>query len=107
MNGSTYLTNATPPTIFTYNTLDPYSQTYVAGAGGTPNAMTGILPTFNSCAAPTLTNGNPSSSNCPPDMIQSVGVDLQVDVPGTPVQENAFLVYRLSSSSYLFSPLVG
>jgi hypothetical protein len=36
-----------------------------------------------------------------------VGVDLQVDVQGTPIQENAFVVYRLSSASYLYSPLVG
>jgi len=107
VNGSTYLTSATPPTIFTYNTLDPYSTTYTAGAGGTPNAVTGLLPGFNSCAAPTLTGGNPSSSNCPPDMVQSVGVDLQVDVAGTTVQENSFVVYRLSSASYLYSPLVG
>jgi hypothetical protein len=107
VNGPTYLTNATPPTIFTYNTLDPYSTAYTAAAGGTPNAVTGILPGFNSCAAPTLTGGNPSSSNCPPDMIQSVGVDLQVDVAGTTIQENSFVVYRLSSTSYLYSPLVG
>jgi len=106
VNGATYLTNATPPTIFTYNTLDPYSAAYVAGAGGVPNAS-GILPTFSSCTAPTLTSGNPSSSNCPSDMIQSVGFDLQVDVPGTPIQENSFVVYRLSSASYLYSPLVG
>ena len=105
VNGTTYLTNATPPTIFTYNTLDPYSAAYVAGAGGTPNAS-GILPTFNSCTAPTPIV-NPSSSNCPPDMIQSVGIDLQVDVQGTPVQENSFVVYRLSSASFLYSPLVG
>jgi Prokaryotic N-terminal methylation motif len=107
VNGLTYLTNATPPTIFTYNTLDPYSTAYTSGAGGTPNAVTGILPGFNSCAAPTLTAGNPSSSNCPPDMVQSVGVDLQVEVAGTSVQENSFVVYRLSSTSYLYSPLVG
>jgi hypothetical protein len=107
VNGPTYLTNATQPTIFTYNTLDPYSTAYTAGAGGTPNAVTGLLPGFNSCAAPTLTGGNPSSSNCPPDMVQSVGVDLQVDVAGTTIQENSFVVYRLSSASYLYSPLVG
>jgi hypothetical protein len=106
VNPSTYLTNNTPPVIFTYNTLDPYAATYTAGAGGTADAS-GLLTTFKGCLAPTLTNGTPSSSNCPPDMIQSVGVDLQVDVPGTPIQENAFVVYRLSSASYLFSPLVG
>jgi hypothetical protein len=107
VNGPTYLTNNTPPTIFTYNTLDPYSSAYTAGAGGAAGAG-GILPGFNACTAPTLdVTGNPTSSNCPPDMIQSVGVDLQVDVQGTPIQENAFVVYRLSSASYLYSPLVG
>jgi hypothetical protein len=107
--GNAYLTSATQPTIFTYNTLDPYAvpSVYVANAGGTPSPSTGILPNFSSCAAPTLTNGNPSSSNCPADMIQSIGVDLQVDEPGTAVQENSFVTYRLSSSSYLYSPLVG
>ena len=107
VNGQTYLTSATQPTIFTYNTLNQYSTAYTAGAGGTPNVATGILPAFSSCNAPTLTNGNPSSSNCPPDDIQSVGVDLQVDVQGTPIQENSFVVYRLSSNSFLYSPLVG
>ena len=107
VNGQTYLTNATQPTIFTYNTLNQYSTVYTAGAGGTPNGSTGILPNFSTCAAPTLTNGNPTSSNCPADDIQSVAVDLQVDVPGTPIQEDSFVVYRLSSNSFLSSPLVG
>ena len=40
-------------------------------------------------------------------MIQSVGIDLEVQSAGSPVQENAFTVYRLSSSSYLYSTLVG
>jgi hypothetical protein len=40
-------------------------------------------------------------------MIQSVGVDLEVQVPGSAIQENAYTVYRLSSSSYLYSTLVG
>ncbi|MGO8871028.1 MAG: type II secretion system protein J [Acidimicrobiales bacterium] len=94
--------------IFTYNTLDPYAGTYVPGNGGTPSATTGILPTFNSCAAPTYNaGGDPTQANCPPDMIQSVGVDLEVQVPGAPLQENAYTVYRLSSASYLYSTLVG
>jgi hypothetical protein len=40
-------------------------------------------------------------------MVQSVGVDLQVAVAGTTIQENSFVVYRLSSASFLYSPLVG
>ena len=70
---------------------------------------TGLLPNFaaGTCAAPTLTSGQPSSSNCLADTIQSIGVDLQVHVQGAPIQENSFIVYRLSSASYLYSPLVG
>jgi hypothetical protein len=94
--------------IFTYNTLDPYDGTYTAGAGGTANATTGILPNFSSCTAPTVNADNdPTQSNCPPDMIQSVAVDLEVQSPGSPYQENAYTVYRLSSSSFLYSTLVG
>lgn len=99
--------------IFTYNTLDPYSATYTPNAGGTPSATpagapSGILPNFASCAAPTTNaNGDPTSSNCPADTIQSVQVDLQVQVQGGPMQENSYSVYRLSSSSYLYSTLVG
>jgi hypothetical protein len=107
VNGQTNLLNASTP-IFTYNTLDPYSGASLAGAGGAPNGS-GILPNFGTgtCAAPTLTNGNPSQSNCLADNIQSVGVDIQVQVAGAPFQENSFVVYRLSSASYLYSPLVG
>ena len=107
INPTTYLTNATPPTIFTYNALDPYSTAYTPGAGGTPNGS-GILPNFNSCAAPTLNgSGNPTASNCLADTVQSIGVDLSVDVVGAAPQENSFVVYRLSSKSYLYSQLVG
>jgi hypothetical protein len=95
---------ATP--IFTYNTLDPYSGAYVPNAGGTPSS-TGILPTFNSCAAPTFVSNVPTAANCPPDMIQSVGVDLEVQSPGSHYQENAYTTYRLSSASYLYSTLIG
>ncbi len=92
--------------IFTYNTLDPYSGAYVPSAGGTPSTA-GILPAFNSCAAPTMVNNIPTASNCPPDMIQSVGVDIEVQSPGSHYQENAYTTYRLSSASYLYSTLIG
>ena len=111
LSGGTPVLSATP--IFTYNTLDPYCATYTAGAGGTPSATpagapTGFLPNFATCAAPTTdANGDPTSSNCPADTIQSVQVDLQVRVQGAPMQENSYSVYRLSSSSYLYSTLVG
>ncbi len=94
--------------IFTYNTLDPYSTAYVPGDGGTPSATTGILPTFSTCAAPSpAPPATPTSANCDADNVQSVGVDLEVQVQGSPIQENSFTVYRLSSASYLYSPLVG
>lgn len=96
INGQAGLPDPTKP-VFTYNTLDPYSTAYTPGVTG-----------FTTCNAPTTdANGVPTSSNCPPDDIQSVGVDLEVQVQGSPSQENSFLVYRLSSSSYLYSPLVG
>ena len=108
VNGQTNLQNASTP-IFIYNTLDPYATTYLANAGGTPSVTTGLLPNFaaGTCAAPTLTSGQPSSSNCLADTVQSIAVDLQVHVQGAPIQENSFIVYRLSSASYLYSPLVG
>jgi len=99
--------------IFTYNTLDPYSAAYVAGAGGSPSTTptslpSGILPNFATCSAPTTNaNGVPTSSNCPADNIQSVQFDIQVQVQGSPMQENSFTVYRLSSTSSLYSTLVG
>jgi hypothetical protein len=102
---TTPLCQSTTP-IFTYNTLDPYAGTYTPGAGGTPPSS-GILPTFNTCNAPTYSGQKPTQSNCPADMIQSVGVDLEVQSPGSPFQENAYTVYRLSSSSYLYNTLVG
>jgi hypothetical protein len=114
VNGLT-LTTGTPvltTPIFSYNTLDPYSGTYVPNAGGTPSATptslpTGLLPGFASCTAPTTTGGVPTSSNCSADNIQSIHVDLQVRYQGSPMQENSFVVYRLSSASYLYTTLVG
>lgn len=104
VNGQTNLLNASTP-IFTYNTLDPYSATYVPG---NTNFATG------SCQPPTVTNVNgvptDTASNCPADNIESVGVDLQVVQPGLQTetyQENSFVVYRLSSSSYLYRQNLG
>lgn len=115
--GSTTLPYSSTP-IFTYTTIDPYSQALVIGAGGTPSTSTGILPGFATCGAPTTnSNGIPTASNCPADMIQDVAVDLLVHAPGTKLStaspnasgtvESAYTVYRLSSSSYLYSNLVG
>ncbi len=104
VNGQTNLLNSTVP-IFTYNTLDPYSAAYVPG-----NTNFAIAQ----CQPPTVTtvNGIPTltASNCPADMIQSVGVDLQVVQAGSATetfQENSFTVYRLSSASYLYRANLG
>jgi hypothetical protein len=40
-------------------------------------------------------------------MIQSVGVDIEVQTSGSKYQENAYTTYRLSSASYLYSTLIG
>jgi type II secretory pathway pseudopilin PulG len=90
VNGQASLHDPNLP-IFTYNTLNPSTSVY------TPNTP------VSSFATGTCT----SVSACPADNVQSVEVDLEVDVPGTPIQANDFIVYRLSSFSYLYSPLVG
>jgi hypothetical protein len=104
INGQANLLNPSTP-IFTYNTLDPYSATYVPG---NTNFST------SQCQPPTVTtvNGIPTTtaSNCPADNIQSVGVDLQVVQAGSQsesYQENSFTVYRLSSASYLYRANLG
>jgi hypothetical protein len=104
INGQTNLLNASTP-IFTYNTLDPYSAAYVPGA---TSFGTGT------CQPPTVTNVNgvptDTASNCAADNIQSVGVDLQVVQAGSQketYQESSFVVYRLSSASYLYRQNLG
>jgi hypothetical protein len=93
VNGQTNLPQASTP-IFTYNTLNPTTTLY---SPATP------IANFASCTAAT----------CLADNVQSVEIDLQVETPGsnpsdtTPYEENDFVVYRLSSSSYLYNALVG
>ncbi len=104
---STPLPDAAKP-IFTYSTLDPYNFTYIPGDGGTPTAAGILFTNPGTCLAPTLDiYSNPTANLCAPDNIQNVGVDLEVEVQGAPIHENYFVVYRLSSASYLYSPLVG
>jgi hypothetical protein len=102
---STPLRDSTNP-IFTYNTLDPYSLTYVPADGGTPSATGMLFGSPGTCTAPTPA-ANPTTANCDTDTVQSVEVDLEVQVQGSPIHENDFTVYRLSSASYLYSPVVG
>ncbi|MGD0313789.1 MAG: hypothetical protein ABSC90_15150 [Acidimicrobiales bacterium] len=104
---TTPLPDSTKP-IFAYNTLDPYSLVYIPNDGGTPTSAGILFTNPGTCTAPSVdVNGNPTSENCDTDTIQSVIVDLEVEVPGAPIHENYFTVYRLSSSSYLYSPVVG
>lgn len=91
VNGQTNLPQPTTP-IFTYNTLNPTTTLY------SPNTA---ISAFATCSA----------TACLADNIQSVEIDLQVESPGStntpPYEENDFVVYRLSSSSYLYNALVG
>ncbi len=91
VNGQTNLPQAATP-IFIYNTLNPTTTLY------SPNTA---IANFATCTAAT----------CLADNIQSVEIDLQVQTPGstnsTPYEENDYVVYRLSSSSYLYNALVG
>lgn len=91
VNGQTNLAQASTP-IFTYNTLNPTTTLYSPGTA---------ISSFATCSA----------SVCLADNIQSIEIDLQVEAPGssnpTPYEENDFVVYRLSSSSYLYNSLVG
>ena len=102
VNGQTNLLNPSTP-ILTYNTKDPFAGTITNGA-----------TSFSTCGAPTTRVINsltvPVASNCPADDIQSVQVDLQVLVSGVrpeTYQEDSFVVYRLTSTSFLYSPYLG
>jgi type II secretory pathway pseudopilin PulG len=89
---STYATlPATAPTpVFTYTILN------AAGSQVPPPAN------FASCAG--------IGDLCPADEVQGVEIDLFIKSPGskslTPAEDDT-IVYRLSSSSYLYSPTVG
>jgi len=102
VNGQTNLLNPSTP-IFTYSTKDPYAGTINNGA-----------TSFSTCAAPTTTVISsltvPTASLCPADDIQSVRVDLQVLQSGTTpeiYQEDNFVIYRLTSTSFFYSPYLG
>jgi hypothetical protein len=104
INGQANLQYASTP-IFTYNTVDPYSAAYV------PNVSVAGLVTAQ-CQPPTTGVNSQGftvllNANCPADMVESVGVDLETRVTASAVQENYFVVFRLSSTSYLYSPVVG
>ena len=81
--------------IFTYTLFD----------GGTPETVaTANIPALNTTGC---TGSTDLTTTCPAADIQSVTVDLRIHIRGTPAAENRFTVFRLSSSSYLYSPLVG
>ena len=78
-------------------------------------------PTVHSCptatspsTASTVTGTTPActgsinlAESCPADAVQSVEVNLPVYIAGGPIQATDVTVYRLSSVSYLYNPLVG
>ncbi len=88
---------ATTP-IFTYTVADlstnPATVTQIAPAN--------VASKFAACAA-----GADDATACPPDAIQSVEIDLRVQVQGAPMTENDTVAYRLTSSSYLYTANVG
>jgi hypothetical protein len=94
---STYATlPATAPTpVFTYTILN--------AAGIQSTVAPGLVATtFGSCTG--------VGDLCPADEVQGVEIDLFIKSPGskalTPAEDDT-IVYRLSSSSYLYSPTVG
>ncbi len=88
---------ATTP-IFTYTVVDlstnPATVTQIPAAS--------VASKFATCAA-----GADDATACPPDAIQSVEIDLKVEVQGAPLTENDTVAYRLTSSSYLYAANVG
>jgi hypothetical protein len=121
-------TGAPVDPIFSYTIFDPYlnnSITLTSGevqnqqmtgliSLGYPNDTQSLAP--SDCAAPNLANNYPVAISCPADAIQSVGIDLQVAIPGSgknSAVENSLVVYRYAespgstTSPYQYSATVG
>jgi len=80
--------------------------TYSLYNSGTPQAVTNFATTAGAFNGGCTGSAN-LTATCPGDDVQSVAVDLQVESKGSPQAENKFTVFRLSSSSYLYTALVG
>jgi type II secretory pathway pseudopilin PulG len=99
VNG-TYPSAADPTPVFTYTLLDTS-----AGGAGIQIPVTDPATTFTTC-----TYSSDLATTCPYDTVEGVEIDLLVKSPGSrslvPAEDDT-TVYRLSSSSFLYSPTVG
>ncbi len=101
--------------VFTYFVQDCSNSVPVTNPSATfdPSSTTTVDVTACAPSTQTATTTGPCTGSvdlaesCPADAIQSVEVDLPVEVPGAPLQATDFTVYRMSSTSYLYNPLVG
>jgi hypothetical protein len=95
---STWPLSASPTPVFTYTLLNNAGiQTIVSGSS--------IATTFTTC-----TYSSNLVTSCPYDTVQGVEIDLVIRAPGSKLlapAEDDTIVYRLSSTSYLYSPTVG
>ena len=87
-----------PIPVFTYTLLNNVGvQTIVSGSS--------VASIFTTC-----TYSSSLVTTCPYDTVQGVEVDLYIKSPGSKLlkpAEDDTIVYRLSSTSYLYSPTVG
>jgi hypothetical protein len=95
---STWPSQASPTPVLTYTLLDNAGiQTTVSGNS--------IATTFTTC-----TYSTNLVTTCPYDTVQGVEIDLVIRAPGSKLlapAEDDTIVYRLSSTSFLYSPTVG
>ena len=96
---STWPSPGSPTPVFTYTLLDTTGhQTIISGSSS-------VATTFTTC-----TYSTNLVTSCPYDTVQGVEVDLILMAPGSitpPPAEDDTIVYRLSATSYLYSPTVG
>ncbi len=96
---STWPSVGSPTPVFTFTLLNSVGvQTTVAGSS--------VASTFGS----TCTYSSNLVTTCPYDTVQGVEIDLMIRAPGSKLlapAEDDTIVYRLSSTSYLYSPTVG
>jgi hypothetical protein len=95
---STWPSQGSPTPVFTYTLLNNLGvQTTVAGSS--------VASTFGTC-----TYSLNLVATCPYDTVQGVEIDLVIRAPGSKLlapAEDDTIVYRLSATSYLYSPTVG
>ncbi len=99
VNGTNPSIAATYKPVFTYTTLFNNTTTTIAPAN--------VAGTFATCVGGPTSSTSTIPNTCPANTIESVGIDLVLHNKGTNAGEYNTVVYRLSSSSYLFSSTVG